>query len=72
VRILGFWVLGGFFFVWGGAGVGFLPSRVLEEDRATMRCKQNVMYVQKKTKKMMMMKKKKKKKKKVSKLRGKN
>jgi hypothetical protein len=58
----GFWRL---FFVWGGAGVGFLPSRVLEEDRATMRCKQNVMYVQKKTQKMM-------KKKKVSKLRGKN
>ncbi len=48
-----------------GPGVGFLPSRVLEEDRATMKCKQNVLYVQKKTKKMM-------KKKNVSKLRGKN
>jgi len=59
VRFLGFWVLG------LGAGVGFLPSRLLEEDRATMSCKQNVIYVQKKMKKKMMMKKK-------CKLRGKN
>jgi hypothetical protein len=60
VRFLGFWVLD------LGAGVGFLPSRLLEEDRATMSCKQNVIYVQKKMKKMMMMMKKK------CKLRGKN
>jgi hypothetical protein len=61
---------GGLFLFGDRPGVGFLPSRVLEEDRATMKCKQNVLYVQKKTKKMMM--KKKKKKKRVSKLRGKN